>query len=133
MRIVQMIRIFFHTLYGNCSVSVVCWYCFMSVSGKCCGLRWVHGRGFWYCAGIEAYKRHLIFVWVWREDGNRFFRMRFSFSSCAFLFWSSLICFAVRISPLDVSTVEYCLIHLERAVWKTLCSLIREACVLPLW
>ena len=60
-----------------------------------------------------------------------FFKIRFSSSSCALRFWSSLTCFAVRTSPLSISTVEYCLTHLPSADWETPYSLQSWAWVLP--
>ena len=77
-------------------------------------------RGFWCCAGNGAYVQHLIVVRVWREDVNRFFKMRFSSSNCALRFWSSFTCLAVRTLPSSISTVEYCFTHLPRSrLWDT--------------
>lgn len=62
-----------------------------------------------------------------------FFRMRFSSSSWALRFWSSFTYFAVRASPLSISTAEYCRIHFARADWETPYSLQNWGCVLPFW
>lgn len=57
-----------------------------------------HDTRSWCCVAVWVCKQQLIFLRVWREDGNRFFRMTFS-SSRALRFCRTLICLAVRISP----------------------------------
>ena len=77
-----------------------------------------------------ASNRCLSVAWRWQ---SLFFKMRFSSSSWALRFWSSLTCFAVRTCPSSISTVEYCLIHLPRADWETPYSLQSWVWVFPFW
>lgn len=104
-----------------------------SAYNRCFCLPLRHGIKSWYHAEIWVYGRHLTVVWVWRKDGNRFFRMRFSSFNWAFRFWSSLTCLAVRTSPSSISTIEYCLTRLPRADWKKPYSLQSCDWVLPFW
>ena len=46
-----------------------------------------------------------------------FFSIRFSSSSCAFLFWSSFICLAVKTVSSSIFTSKYIFIQLAKALW----------------
>lgn len=79
----------------------------------------------------RSFGLRLIVVCVRRKYGTSFFKIRFSSSSLALRFWSSLIWRPVRARPSSVLTVEYCLIHLAGADYDTPYSLQSEDCVLP--